>query len=176
MHMATKLPYGEQLKHPNWQRRRLEIMEAASFECENCGDKDTTLNVHHCRYVKGRMAWEYERSELQCLCETCHRTAHESREALDALLVHAGADIWPIVALVAGWLDGNVDLDGEFSTPGWLQSERDAGILASIIDCQMPDAMHGAYLGSGVKHLSPVQTDAVQRWRDFTEKLERSGL
>lgn len=176
MQMATKLTYGEQLKHPNWQRRRLEIMEAASFECENCGDKDTTLNVHHKRYVKGRMVWEYEPDELQCLCETCHRTEHEAREALDFLLMHANGGLWTIVALVAGWLDGNVDLDEDFPTPEYLQQERDAGVLASIVGNMMPDIFHAAYLGSGVKHLSPAQQAAVGRWRDFAEKLGGTGL
>ena len=70
-HMA-KMTYFEQLRHPNWQRKRLEVMQAADFRCELCDDADSTLNVHHKRYVKGRLAWEYENQELQCLCQPCH--------------------------------------------------------------------------------------------------------
>lgn len=33
-----KMTYTEQLQHPNWQRKRLEVMEAAEFSCELCGD------------------------------------------------------------------------------------------------------------------------------------------
>lgn len=62
--MNEKLSWSQQYKHPQWQRKRLEALEAAGWECENCGEKETTLNVHHKRYVKGRMIWEYDVSEL----------------------------------------------------------------------------------------------------------------
>lgn len=78
-----KLTYMEQLQHPNWQRKRLEVMNAAGFVCELCGDKDTMLQVHHRRYVKGRMAWEYEAGELQCLCKKCHGESHDSKDFFD---------------------------------------------------------------------------------------------
>lgn len=82
MQMATKLSYAEQLKHPNWQRKRLEVMERAGFKCEACGDKDTMLNVHHKQYVKGRKAWEYDANELTCFCETCHKEKHEIKDGI----------------------------------------------------------------------------------------------
>jgi hypothetical protein len=77
--------YWEKLKDPRWQRKRLEVMEAAGFECESCGDKEATLNVHHKAYKKNADPWEYEIEELACLCEVCH--AHE--HALDAALSEA---------------------------------------------------------------------------------------
>lgn len=43
----SKLSYAEQLKHPNWQRRRLQIMERDGFKCANCGDSESQLHVHH---------------------------------------------------------------------------------------------------------------------------------
>ncbi len=82
----TKLSFADQIKHPNWQRKRLEVLESAGWECENCGAEETTLNVHHKQYVKGRMYWEYERHELECLCEKCHKTHHEAQDGLKRLL------------------------------------------------------------------------------------------
>jgi hypothetical protein len=70
------MTYAEQLKHPNWQRRRLERLSQANFECEDCGSKEKTLHVHHKQYIKGRMAWEYEDEQLMALCEDCHEDHH----------------------------------------------------------------------------------------------------
>lgn len=70
--MAGKPSYYELLRHPEWQKKRLKIMEAAGFECADCGDGDTTLNVHHKYYEKGAKPWEYPDDALICLCEPCH--------------------------------------------------------------------------------------------------------
>lgn len=71
--MAT---YSELLKDPQWQKKRLEIMQRADFTCEYCGDKTTTLHVHHLRYTKGAKPWEYDNRDLKCACETCHTKWH----------------------------------------------------------------------------------------------------
>lgn len=70
--MSGKKSYWELLRDPQWQRKRLEIMEAANFECSMCSDKSTTLNVHHSYYEKGLAPWEYPVESLHCLCEPCH--------------------------------------------------------------------------------------------------------
>ena len=75
------MSYTELLKDPRWQKKRLEILEAAEWECENCGDKGKTLHVHHKRYRAGAMPWEYERDDLEVLCERCHNS-------ITALLAH----------------------------------------------------------------------------------------
>lgn len=80
------MSYKEQLLHPNWQRRRLEMLEGADWRCQECGDSETTLHVHHKRYIKGRKAWEYEAEELAVLCEECHRVEHANSDLLSALL------------------------------------------------------------------------------------------
>lgn len=100
--IMAKMTYSEQLKHPNWQRVRLERLGIANWECDNCGDKEKTLHVHHKRYVKGRMAWEYENSDLAVLCEKCHQEEHSDREILDKLL--ADMHIPLAVAMIAGHL------------------------------------------------------------------------
>jgi hypothetical protein len=89
--MASKT-YAEKLRDPRWQRLRLEVMQRAKFACEKCSADDRTLNVHHKIYRKGADPWQYETSELECLCEDCHEEKHELIAALNeavALLDHA---------------------------------------------------------------------------------------
>jgi 5-methylcytosine-specific restriction endonuclease McrA len=90
--MATKTDYAQQLLHPNWQRKRLEVLQDAEFHCERCGDGESTLHVHHKHYVKGRKAWEYTRHELSALCETCHQAEHDKWPARSALLAMLDVD------------------------------------------------------------------------------------
>jgi hypothetical protein len=107
------MTYGEQLRHPNWQRKRLERMQAANFECENCGDKETTLNVHHKRYVRGRKVWEYENWELEVLCENCHGHKHEGREIIDLMLCGTNVYLPDIAVMLQGFIEWSSDVDGE---------------------------------------------------------------
>jgi hypothetical protein len=64
--------YGELLKDPRWQRKRLEVMQRDAWSCQNCGDKTTNLQVHHRRYDRGKKPWEYGDDVLVTLCENCH--------------------------------------------------------------------------------------------------------
>lgn len=106
----TSMTYREQLLHPNWQRKRLEIMQRDDFHCRMCGDDETTLHVHHKQYVKGRMAWEYPNEELVTLCEECHEVMHEQTGAFRSLLAMLHVDgphsLSVLLALVAGWASG----------------------------------------------------------------------
>ncbi len=76
------MTYAEKLKDPRWQKRRLEVMQKASFACECCYKEDETLHVHHVLYRKGAQPWEYADAELQCLCHKCHKIAEEARNEL----------------------------------------------------------------------------------------------
>lgn len=67
--------YSERLRHPKWQRRRLEILQRDNFTCQLCGDTETTLNIHHKEYHKGEI-WEYEDDELITYCDHCHLLVH----------------------------------------------------------------------------------------------------
>jgi len=75
--MAEKKSWSELFKHPNWQKKRLEILNRANFECEDCGSNDKTLHVHHSYYEKGLAPWEYPEESLYCLCEDCHKRAQD---------------------------------------------------------------------------------------------------
>lgn len=67
--------YIEQLKHPKWQRKRLEILERDDFTCQVCGDEETQLNVHHKSYSK--TVYEVDNSQLITLCKHCHSITHK---------------------------------------------------------------------------------------------------
>lgn len=47
-------------------------MKRDKWMCKKCGDDETTLNVHHKRYINGNDPWEYENNDLITLCEHCH--------------------------------------------------------------------------------------------------------
>lgn len=88
--MTDRRPtYGELLRHPKWQRRRLEIMSRDGFRCTKCSADDKTLNVHHRIYHKGAAPWEYQDDELATLCEDCHQGEH-APELDDATLAKLG--------------------------------------------------------------------------------------
>lgn len=69
--------YSDLLKHPKWQKKRLEIMSRDGFKCKVCLDEDSTLNVHHNHYQDGKKPWEYEDNTLSTLCEKCHKAIHK---------------------------------------------------------------------------------------------------
>jgi hypothetical protein len=88
---TAKMTYAQQLKHPNWQRVRLQMLEAANWKCEECSASEQMLHVHHKRYVKGRMAWEYSHAELQVLCADCHEEHHYIENELNELLAQVSS-------------------------------------------------------------------------------------
>lgn len=133
--LMAKMTYSEQLRHPNWQRRRLEILSKASFSCEWCGDTESTLNVHHKHYRKGRMAWEYEDHELTALCEPCHRQEHEHRAVLDEILNELSCDY--AVGILAGYATRLGHLSPQRSADIFAAHKREftMGYMAACIDC-----------------------------------------
>jgi hypothetical protein len=88
------MSYAEKLKDPRWQRKRLEILQRDDFTCKKCGDKQTTLHVHHRRYFKGNDPWDYPNELLVTLCEDCHEvegtTASQNHTELIEYLQSAG--------------------------------------------------------------------------------------
>lgn len=66
------MKYSDQLKHPKWQKKRLEILNRDNFTCKACGNIEQTLHVHHFKYQSGHKAWEYPDSNFITLCADCH--------------------------------------------------------------------------------------------------------
>ncbi len=86
MGQSDRKSYSEQLLDPRWQRKRLEVLNAADFCCEDCGSDQKTLHVHHRQYRKGALAWEYSADELVSLCDQCHETRHKIQSRLNFVL------------------------------------------------------------------------------------------
>lgn len=177
MQMAT-MTYKEQLLHPNWQRKRLEVLEAANWQCRGCGSKDITLHVHHKKYVKGRKAWEYGLSELECLCKDCHENEHSKRDILDTLLRIGVNTLDVAIGLLAGYLQGELDLDEddpsyqaamETAEP-WVR----AGILASLVSGCRPAAYLRAAQASGAP-VNPAHESAMIGWEEHAAFLAESN-
>ena len=65
------MTFQDQYKHPNWQKKRLKIMERDGFHCQLCGNPYVQLHVHHKKYGKGKI-WEVDDDDLITVCTTCH--------------------------------------------------------------------------------------------------------
>jgi hypothetical protein len=61
-------------------------MQRADFKCEECGNDEVTLHVHHTYYEKNHTPWEYPDESLQCLCENCHQTITNTQNLLNEQL------------------------------------------------------------------------------------------
>lgn len=66
------MKYADKLRHPLWQKKRLEILERDKFTCQKCWDNETELHIHHSYYKNGANPWEYENDSLSALCKYCH--------------------------------------------------------------------------------------------------------
>jgi 5-methylcytosine-specific restriction endonuclease McrA len=92
MAKQPKADYWELLRHPNWQRKRLEIMQRANFRCEWCGTDGVTLNVHHSYYEKDKAPWDYPDESLHCLCEPCHKKFQNHYDQIKRMLGWIGIE------------------------------------------------------------------------------------
>jgi len=101
--------FFENYKHPKWQKKRLEILERADFKCENCGESEEELSVHHGYYEKGKKPWEYNDFTFTCLCDPCHEQAEEHRKGAQRLAGHMSPFDVPMVCgyALGILLDGN---------------------------------------------------------------------
>jgi 5-methylcytosine-specific restriction endonuclease McrA len=149
--------YWELLKHPLWQRKRLEMLNRAQFACEACYNDEATLHVHHRQYIKGRKPWEYDDSNFLVLCERCHEDVTKTSDRIKSLLAKvepdflsdiehlidlatsggtAGLRAWQLSALCAGYAVGS-GMEGD--TP-WAEMQLQAspvlfhrGLLAGVV-------------------------------------------
>lgn len=103
-----KKSYSEQLRDPRWQRKRLEVLEAAGWTCKQCGEKSKQLQVHHMYYKRGASPWEYPEEALVVLCEDCHDFVASLQEFLAEAIARrcapyqsVGDELSNIIAFIA---------------------------------------------------------------------------
>jgi hypothetical protein len=104
--MATgvKERYKELLLRPEWQKKRLLVLERDNWACLLCEDKETTLHVHHLSYRDGAMPWEYEDDNFKTLCKDCHDIVGKiNSERIDVFKIvrvkdtKGGATAWSLI-------------------------------------------------------------------------------
>lgn len=72
------MDYRVLLQREEWNQKRTEILVRDAHRCLQCG-RNERLQVHHCRYVLGRLPWDYPNTAFITLCADCHKNVHESR-------------------------------------------------------------------------------------------------
>ena len=136
----TKISYSDQLRSPRWQQKRLEVFDAYGFKCNCCEAREKMLHVHHKRYVKGRMAWDYDIVDFEVLCEDCHEEAHEAKKRLDEVVAQFPSVMWDRLAdLLVGYGREYVAAD--------LREGKDPAVMyAGEHAWQMGNLAHGEHL------------------------------
>jgi len=130
--------YIELLKHPKWQKKRLQILSRDNFTCQDCFDDEKTLHVHHKIYTKGAKPWEYEDVHLITLCEDCHSLETESLKIEEKYLVEAFKSSqflsgqWHEIYLTIAALHKVHDPEVMARSVGWFLRSEDN--LRSVID------------------------------------------
>jgi len=61
-----------------WQEFRREVIELDGGVCSQChrAEPDVVLQVHHRRYIPGRLPWQYDYQDCETLCKGCHAAEH----------------------------------------------------------------------------------------------------
>ena len=76
------MTYSKELKHPKWQKKRLEILSRDNFTCKLCGDTESMLSVHHMEYCNGK-PWDVDSKFLITLCQDCHDVVERISKSKD---------------------------------------------------------------------------------------------
>lgn len=85
------MTYAEQLQHPLWLAFREKVYAAANYRCEDCGRMraEVLLEAHHCFYITGKLAWEYELDLMICVCGDCHEFRQEREQGQQIIFARA---------------------------------------------------------------------------------------
>jgi len=61
-----------------WQAFRKEVIELDGNRCNACHrtEPDVVLQVHHKKYIPGRLPWQYSYADCETLCKGCHAAEH----------------------------------------------------------------------------------------------------
>lgn len=167
--------YFELLKDPRWQKRRLERLEDARWECSNCGDGKSTLHVHHQRYVKGRKPWEYTDQELAVLCESCHSSAHDDKKLLERMAIECGPQFIDFcIGAAAGYFAANYSLSPELMDEAKDGRELyfELGVGASSLEALGVDSWRQLVRHcASLKNPGPFLLNLVDEWNAAEERF-----
>lgn len=91
--------YAEKLKDVRWQKKRMEVLEAANYTCRSCyrGQNDgISMHVHHPVYEKNREPWEYD--DLVAVCDECHAKLENAKKLFCAAIAKIRASDAEVLA------------------------------------------------------------------------------
>ena len=80
------MTYKDQIKHPKWQRKRLEIMKRDKFQCTICHCKEKQLQIHHLYYLPNTMIWDYDNECYRTVCNIHHEQLTNDLSKLSGLI------------------------------------------------------------------------------------------
>ena len=70
----------ELLKDIKWKKKRQFILDRDNWTCVLCGSSNKRLNIHHKKYFKDKMPWEYPDDLLITVCKECHTKIHKKND------------------------------------------------------------------------------------------------
>jgi len=100
------MSYSDKLKHPKWQKKRLEILNRDSWACKYCSDTESQLHVHHLKYTT-KEPYDELSENLVATCQDCHRLLEAIKLSTynnysSIILIEKGKEF--IVAYSADWV------------------------------------------------------------------------
>lgn len=163
--------YFASYQNPLWQKKRLENLQLANYECVNCGNKDNQLHVHHKQYFKGRNPWEYDNDQLEVLCESCHKDTHHVINAIKMMISYS--DTSEIFNILSGYLDEKIrlksyEIDDVISL--YEQSKQNIGLIAGLLNYVHPK--YQSNIADFIISLSFNEEEATDFFRKKFEKAE----
>lgn len=130
--------YLAKLRDPRWQKRRLLILNRDQWECQRCGDSESTLHVHHLWY--DGEPWDVPDDALVTLCEPCHEDEASTRRQSESELIASVRGrlplAWQLDELAHGFSAASRDVLNRnycsgMSTIAWVLSEPE-GMAAAV--------------------------------------------
>ena len=83
------MTYQQSLLTERWKTKRLKLIIAARFECQDCArsfPSEKKLEVHHCWYEYGKEAWDYPDDCFLVLCRKCHKKRQKVQNSAQVVL------------------------------------------------------------------------------------------
>lgn len=82
----ANLTYAEKLRDPRWQKKRLEILNLAKWQCEDCGTEKVELHIHHSHYLYGVDPWDHPGDLMTVVCKSCHKERQLVEQTIHTIL------------------------------------------------------------------------------------------
>lgn len=131
------MKYAEKLKDPRWQKKRLEILQRDNWSCQRCYDGESTLHVHHRRYLGGKDPWEYDNNLLITLCENCHEYEQAHIAEIVPDLLNRLKEIFlsdDLYTLTSGFINGECQHEPCVVADAFASAFQDKNQQIKIID------------------------------------------